>query len=56
MAKLSNEFKEKVKETAITVFINAIGTVLKSIGETLINSKKIEEVRKETVYIDNDKV
>ncbi len=56
MAKLSNEFKETVKEVAITVIVNAIGAILKSVGETLIDSKKFEKKTIEGVAIDNSKV
>jgi hypothetical protein len=55
MVKLSNEFKERVQEALITVFINSIGNIFKSFGETLIDSKKFE-ARKEPIKIDNDKI
>jgi hypothetical protein len=60
MAKLSNEFKEVVKETAITIVINACGVILKSLGESLVNTQKFDKPRvqqtKDGAIIDNSKV
>ena len=53
MAKISSQFKETVKQVAITVFINAIGNALKTIGEVLVVEKKFD---KEGVSADNGKI
>ncbi len=42
MVKLSNAFKETVKQIVIEVTVNAIGSVLKSIGEGLVTTEKFE--------------
>ena len=57
MAKLSNNFKETMKEVAVTVIINAAGNILKTVGEALISNKKFEKITQEgSALIDNGKI
>lgn len=42
MIKISNRFKETMQEIAVTVVVNAVGAILKSIGESLVKTEKFD--------------